>query len=569
MQKSTYQQLYLVFAVINLISLNDARSDNRAGGSDIQHATEAELGQYSGFIIDSIEIDNREIFDTSIKGYNNFIFRTANKIHVITQKSVLARELLLQKGDEFVAELAEESARNLRNRFLIYDAWNEITLLSDSTLLWRIVTIDEWSFTGGFELSREGNEYIYRLGFEEGNFLGLNQLLSLDYIIQERDENFFESSFRDNRAFGQPISFSAVYRGNPKSKIELLGVAHPFYSLSQRTSYGFQMALASSRNEVFNNSLQIGNSQSESDLFGGFISYRFGERVRNVVSTLSYNYNFEMTKDKIITSSVGSDSALAAISFPGDSLYHQLELQFRVFKVAFTTFRKIDGFGFTEDFTLGHTAAIGYARGFNPDFDDHVFDKFLFDYSFGHSFGNEIFYSSFVLANKFRGGEDFQKVSVWLGNYYHRGPEFLTVAFQAKYLRDWRQGMGSGERTQSLVLGGSSGIRGYSTEFKTGEKMATASLEGRFNPEIRLLSAIFGFAIFADAGRIWKPNQSFTFKDFYFSGGVGLRFALDRSSKSRFFRADLAYSEENNWQLSLSTGQYFSYVDHRLFLTSR
>ncbi len=564
MQNFSLLVLYLALAVATLAPLHDVRSDDRSGGSDVGHPVEADLVKYNGLIIDSIELDNREIFDTRAKGYDNFIFRTANKLHVKTQKAVLARELLLQKGDEFSAELAEESVRNLRNRYVIYDAWNDITLLSDSTILWRVTTIDEWSFAGGFELSREGNEYIYRVGFEERNFLGLNQLLSLDYIIQERDDNYFESSFGDYRLFGQPFSLVAAYRGNPKSKIELLSIGRPFYSLGQKFSYGFHLGQASSRNEIFSNSKLIGSSQSASDFWGSSASYRFGARVKNIVGTLSYVYTYETTRDKTVFATSAAEDSLAQSSFPEDSLYHQFELVFRIFKVGFATFRKIDGFGYTEDITLGHTAAVGYARAFNPHFDDHVYDKFLVDYSFGHSFGNEVFFTSFVGSNKFKGGKDYQKVSVWLGNYYHHGPEFLTIAFRAKYLRDWRR-----QGTQSLLLGGSSGIRGYSTEFRTGEKMAIASLEGRFNPEIRVLSAVFGLAVFADAGRTWKPDESFTFKDFYFSGGIGLRFALDRSSKSRFFRIDLAYSEENNWQLSLSTGQYFSYAEHRLFLTSR
>lgn len=563
-QKISQLKLFFIQSLFFLSVCHTVFSDNRPAGIDEVHLTEADLVKYDGLVIDSIEIENREIFDTNVKGYDNFVFRTANKLHVKTQKSVIERELLFQKGDAFSAVLAEESVRNLRNRYVIYDAWNDIRFLTDSTIVWVVTTVDEWSFAGGFEITREGNEYLYRFGFEERNFLGLNQLLSLDYIIQEKDDNFFEATFRDNRIFGQPYSINAAYRGNPKSKSEIIAFSRPFYSLAQKYSYGFQVAQASTKNEVFSNSLLIADSKSKSDLFASFFSYRFGERQRNIISTLGYNYNFEKTSDKIISSGAPGDSALALASFPSDSVYHQFELSFRLVSVDFTTFRKIDGFGYTEDFTLGHTAAVGYARAFNPDFEDHVYDRLQFDYSFGHSFGNEVFYTSFLRSNKFRGGKEHQKLYVVQGNYYHRGPEFMTIAFRAKYLRDWRR-----EGTESLVLGGASGIRGYPTEFRTGEKMGIASLEGRFNPEVRLFSAVFGFAVFADAGRTWKPNEVFSLRDFYFSGGVGLRFALDRSSKSRFFRVDLAYSKETNWQLSLSTGQYFSYEEHRLFLTSR
>jgi len=564
MQKSSQFWFCFSLSAAVLCAITEAWGDDRPGGRDFQHSVEADLIKYDGLIIDSVEIENQNIFDTNIKGYDNFIFKTANKLHIKTQKPVVERELLLKKGDEFSAELAEETARNLRNRYVIYDAWIEVTPLTDSTILMQLITIDEWSFAGGIEITREGNEYLYQFGFEERNFLGLNQLLSLDYFIQEKDDNYLESSFRDYRLFGKPFSVAAAYRGNPKSKIELLSIDRPFYSLGQKISYGFKLGLASSQNEIFSNSNLIGYSQSESDVWGSSVSYRFGERVKNLVSTFSYSYTYETTGDKTVVGIAHADSSLAVSSFPQDSLYHQFELVFRIFKVGFTTFRKIDGFGYTEDFTIGHTAAVGYSRAFQPDFDDHDYDRFLFDYSFGHSFGNEIFYASYIRANKFRGGKDFQKTTVWLGNYYHHGPEFLTIAFRAKYVRDWR-----GDKVQGLVLGGGSGIRGYPSEFRTGNRVGIASLEGRINPEIRLLSTVFGLAVFADAGRSWRPDEDFTLKDVYFSGGLGLRVAFDRSSKSRFFRVDLAYSEKNRWELSLSTGQYFSFTEHRLFLTTR
>ena len=176
MQKSSQYQFWFILTTAILLVFADARGDNRPSGSDIRHSVEADLVKYDGLLIDSVEIENREIFDTAVKGYDNFIFRTANKLHVKTQKPVLARELLLKKGDEFSAELAEETARNLRNRYVIYDAWIEVTPLTDSTILVRLISIDEWSFAGGFEITREGNEYLYQIGFEEQNFLGLNQL---------------------------------------------------------------------------------------------------------------------------------------------------------------------------------------------------------------------------------------------------------------------------------------------------------------------------------------------------------------------------------------------------------
>lgn len=552
------------FATLILLSSSSFGDERSGGEDDITHPLRKDLIKYEGKIIDSIEIDNREIYDTNVEPYNNFFFRTANKLHIKTRRAVIARELLFETKDLFSVDLVEETTRNLRNRYTIYDSWAEVKQLSDSSVLVRIVTIDEWSFAGGFEISREGNEYRYEVSFEERNFLGLNQFVSLDYIIQERDDDFFESSFRNIRFLGKPISLGLSYSGDPQSEVKQVSVYHPFYSLRQRFAYGFYAGKTKRRSDIFNDSTFIGLSNSASDIFGSSIAYRYGERVRNVVAVLSHDYNFDRVEEKRILSSSPVDSALAISSFPEDSLFHQVGLLFRGALVNFTTFRKIDGFGYTEDFTLGQTVAIGYSRAFDPDFDNHFYDHIYFDISLGHSFANELFYLTFVNTNKFKGSRDYRQTSALFGNYYHRGPGFLTLAFRGAYRRDWRR-----ENSSDLILGGSSGIRGYPTEFKTGDRMTTFSLESRFHPDLHLLSTIWGLAAFIDAGRTYKPGQDVTFKDFYFGGGVGVRVALDRSSKSRFFRIDLAYSETSKWQLSLSTGQYFTYSDHRLFLTSR
>jgi hypothetical protein len=170
MQKISHVWFLLILGSLSFWTAENLLGDERPGdGGDIVHPIEKDLRPFVGFIIDSIEIDNREIFDTSEDPYDNFIFRTANKLHVKTRKDVISRELLFEKGERFSVEFAKETTRNLRNRYTIYDSWVEIDKLSDSSILVRVVTIDEWSFAGGFEVSREGNEYRYEISFEERN----------------------------------------------------------------------------------------------------------------------------------------------------------------------------------------------------------------------------------------------------------------------------------------------------------------------------------------------------------------------------------------------------------------
>ena len=83
------------------------------------------------------------------------------------------------------------------------------------------------------------------------------------------------------------------------------------------------------------------------------------------------------------------------------------------------------------------------------------------------------------------------------------------------------------------------------------------NLEGRFFPNIELLSVMFGSAVFVDLGRAWRHDERFRLSNFERSIGVGLRISLEKSAKTELIRADLAYGQDNAWEFSLSSGQYF------------
>ncbi len=44
-------------------------------------------------------VDIRNIFDPSVPGENNWLFRLANRLHIPTRPSVIRREMLVYPGD--------------------------------------------------------------------------------------------------------------------------------------------------------------------------------------------------------------------------------------------------------------------------------------------------------------------------------------------------------------------------------------------------------------------------------------------------------------------------------------
>ena len=518
---------------------------------------------YRGVIVDSVVIENRNIFDTASKRHRHFIFQLANKLHYKTRRNVIKREVLVKAGEAFSPELAEETARNLRRCLALYDAWVETKMLANGHLLVRIVTIDEWSLSGGLNISRDGNKTEYRLALAERNLLGNNQYLSAKYIVPSSDDDYVVARFLDRRFLGTPYAVELGYGDNPLGTFRQISFGHPFYDLSQTYSFDLTVATTGGRREIHNDSRLIGWSNNEGDQFKISGAYRMGSYKRKVRISSQYVYRYERSFDKTITNTTTDGRLLAISAFPTDSLYHQVGGGIRLSNLEFAMLKQIDGFGYTEDFVLGQALRAGYARALTSDFQDYVFDIFDLGFSEGYRRGPNLAFLTYQKMFWFRGGKDIRRVTRLSTYYYGRAFTFLTIAARGVYVSDWRA-----DGAEALVVGGRGDIRGFDEFLETGDRKGVFNLEGRFYPNVEILSILFGGAVFADAARTWKSDERLSLKGFYASAGVGLRIALERSLKNRLLRIDLAYSDKNGWQLSIGTDQYFKVQAGSFLLTT-
>lgn len=501
---------------------------------------------FDGLLVDSIVIENRNIYNTGEKRYNNFIFKTANKLHFVTRAGVIKRELLFQVGDPYSSELAEEIGRNLRARYVLYDAWVVPELLDDGTLLVRIVTIDQWSLLGGLTVRRDGNETNYQVGFEERNFLGYNQLITCDYFIQENDDNFFKTSLIDERFRGKPLYVNLIYSDEPTNKIRQILVSRPYYNLSQNFAFSIAYRDRGSRRDIYADNEKKAESFNNGDITSIYLGYRWGEYKKKIGLNFYYDYHYERTYDRTIF-----DPAYP-VTFPIDTVYHQFTLGIPLENIDFIKLKRINGFSYTEDITLGESFELSYARALNPDFSHHLFEQVNLNSALAFYFKSNLVSVNLIRLVKFRRDRDLRHMSQFIVKYYNNGLSFFTLAFRGLYLSDWRV-----EGTSDLLLGGSNYLRGYDKYFKTGDRLNVFNLEGRFYSNLELLSAIIGGAVFADCGRTWKAGEPLRVKNYYWSVGVGLRVSFEKATKSKILRIDLALREDKKWEFSIGTGQYF------------
>ena len=128
----------------------------------------------------------------------------------------------------------------------------------------------------------------------------------------------------------------------------------------------------------------------------------------------------------------------------------------------------------------------------------------------------------------------------------------MTTAFRFIYRSDWRSNNSAG-----LSLGGKNGLRGFDSNFSTGNRSLLLNLEERFYPGLELLSVLIGGVVFLDIGRTWDVDKPLKIKNFEHSVGVGLRLSMERFTKGELVRIDLAMAQDNSWTLSFGSGQYF------------
>jgi len=504
-----------------------------------------------GRIVDSIVIDNRNIFDTSLDEFDNFFFRTANKLHIKTTSKTIRREVLLKAGQPYLQELADETARNLRTRMRVFDVWVEADTLDTGELLVRVTTIDQWSLSGGLSFKHDGEATSYTIGAKERNLLGHNQFLGVSYVVPGDEQNYLTTAFAAQRFFGQPMRVGLDFRNDPRDEFKSISIGHPFYSLDQSLAYGFRVSRVGGRVDTYRDEHQVAEHKFRGDQLKGNVAVRAGSGLRKIQLRAVYSYRFKDSFGETYLSDNPDDRELAAAAFPEDSVVHEVGGGARLYNLDFVTLRRIDGFKYTEDFTLGQMIGLSVSRAF--DGPRVVYDGLEVLAGTGQYFRSNLLYLTYAGAFWFDGLKTIRRRTNITMNIYNNRYGFVTFAGRLKFNSDFRD---SG--AEALELNHDEGLRGMASHFLTGDRKALMNLESRFFPDLELLSVVFGAAAFVDAGRTYRTDEPFTLDGFYASAGIGLRISLERSQRNQMLRLDLNYSEKRGWRISLGTGQYFS-----------
>lgn len=503
-------------------------------------------GKSPGIYIDSIAIENNNIFDLDSTKYDFWLFRLANKLHFKTRRFVIKRELLQERGDLFCRKLADETERNLRSLSFLWDAQIELYHTEDGVNVVRVATSDTWTLLGGVTINRTARQTNLHLRFEELNLLGLGQYVSFNYFFRDFDDDYVQMSFLERRLFGSRLYIELFYNEDPEIGLKGFSIGKPFYALDSKVKYRVSYSQLHRRDDYYSSGNIIAQDKVSGALFNSFAAGRFGTYDSKVTVGVDFQYRDIDVTDEIVFYTGDN------IRFPNDSLYYTITPEFGIYNVEYIKKTRINKFRKTEDmlFTKGGTIAFGW--GIDGRDGMLLFRTAAISFAFATHFGANLVFLRLLRKYWFDGQVDFRKMANLSIRYYNNGLSWLTPMVNVEYSEDVRlDGMAV------IYLGENNGLRGYPKNYSTGERRFVVNIENRIFPGIEFLSADFGAVQFIDLGQSWKKEEGFDIRNTLWSVGMGLRIGVERISNARMMRLDLAYAGKlQDWQLSFGLGQY-------------
>lgn len=486
-----------------------------------------------GAIVGRIEVVVDDIFNEADPREDRALYRLANRLHRDTRDSTVLAQVLLQTGEPYSAQRAEETARILRGKRYLYDAAVEATAYDPETntvdLLVRVR--DVWSLNPGIGVGRSGGTNKTQVRIVDQNFLGLGQLLAVGYTSTV-DRSGVSLDFRDQNFFRSWWAIDAGYTDSSDGSTSSIAIGRPFFSLDSRWSAGTRAL----RQDQIAALYDLGEKTDEFRQQTDFFSIE-GGRSRGLTNgwttrwLAGYRYDRNLFKDS------GNDAP--TVLLPKNRTLSYPWAGVELIQDHFETTHNQDQIGRTEDVFLGKSLRLelGWlAAAFGADRSAGIF---AVDGRLGDYVGRRgLILAGSAWNGRLESGRLADSLLSTEARYYLRFNEknLFTTAVGAQHVFDL-------DLDHQLLLGGDTGLRGYPLRYQTGDTRALFSMEERYYTDwfpFRLFQV--GGAVFADVGRTWGDAPLAASPLGWLPDvGFGLRLGNARSGLGNVLHVDLAF----------------------------
>lgn len=491
--------------------------------------------------IRSVEIIRQDVF-SEITSKPRFLYEWANSLHIVTKENVIRRELLFKTGDVFDKEILQESERKLRRFSYLGEVQIFVKVEDEKFVDVTVKTQDQWSTLLSAVFRSEGGRTIYGGALEEFNLLGFGKRIFFE-AKHEPEGNIFTFRYTDPQLFSSRWTTQETFITGTFIKNLSAQITRPFFGLDTKWAGGMSASVNNQTLRLFDAKEEVSRLRFESDGFQLFAARAFGRRFKKTKLQLTYRFR---RRD------FGDLGKLTTIEIPNDELIHSLGGAVTRESIGFVKEKQIDKFLRTEDLTLGTIASVSLRRTGIP------ITKGVkrFEVSANIRQASKIFSKQyFFLVLGFQTLFERDTIGSLLLRYYNKLLPRQTLAFNAEL--DVAENL---ETSRQFLLGGDTGLRGFSARQFTGNKRLLFNFEDRIFTSLDILTVAFGGVLFFDAGNVWKENESINLKDLNYSVGFGLRLGYTKSPDSRVGRIDFAWplKGDSGFGVSIGVDQQFS-----------
>ncbi|WP_372518199.1 hypothetical protein [Polyangium jinanense] len=488
-----------------------------------------------------------------------------NIFHATTRKYVVRREVLLEPGQPYRQELADETGRNLRNipQFSLVLVFAVRGSKPDRVRL-VVVTKDVWSLRVGmgFRIARGGFEYLLVQPSEENLFGTHHSALVQAYIQPETYA--LGARYSIPRVGGSRILLKAegnvVWNresGKPEGSFGAFQYGQPLYSTHAEWSYIAQIKwrYEIDRRYVGGRLATFDAKSTEQDdaipfryradvLAGSYTLTRsFGRRTKHDISVGVEATRRVYRQDDLARYAPDAAREFVDFAVPRSDTRIGPFAQIRAYSTRFMRVLDFNTLGLQEDIRLGHDLLLRVYPVFAGIGSSRDFFGATASASYTAPMGDgiaRIFAEGIVEAQPDRiadasleAGARIQTPRTGIGR----------LVLDARILRRFRNYM-----NRRSVLGGDTRLRGYTTLAYIGSDVLTYNLEYRARP-FQLFSFQLGPVAFFDAGDAFDGFDEMRIKH---SVGVGVRAVFPQLDRSVMrvdwgFPLTRAFAPEGPW----------------------
>jgi hypothetical protein len=506
----------------------------------------------SGAIIGSIRIESVQIFDPRLPGEDKAVYRLVNKLHIVTRPNTIRHQLLFAEGEPFVKARLEETERNLRALAFLQDALVAVESVVANRANILVRTQDSWTTRLGVRFGSAGGTNTSGVALTEVNLLGTGKRIRLDYE-NGIDRTTTALSYDDPNVLGSRWRMNLSHENSSDGKADSFFVQRPFYSIETRWAAGIDASRTEEITTVFEEGNDVAEFQHHARDGEANVGWSPGARDGRASRWFGgYVYDedtFEPNGDL--------PAGFPPDQIPEDRIVSGPEIVFQWVHQRYIKVRYFERFSRSEDFNLGGVYSVKtvFSRKSLSGTENEIL------YNLNASQGFQTGFASYLFGNaqiKGRAGSGKEQGSGHFDfTHYYTGWPIQTFLFKVEADR-----VVNGAATDQLLLGGDSGLRGFSTRRFEGPNRFLVNIEDRIHFEREYFKVLrLGLAGFIDVGNAWGgtrvedtcirefdgtrvcgpmefPNK---FGNLKADIGVSILGDINRASGAGFLRLNIAY----------------------------